>query len=144
MSYRYVILIILMLAAKGKVFGQFVDIRVELSSYNEVKIAGESSSDLKNGLLLQWLGISVQENIALSVGVKYHELYGNEKRLEIRILNDNSDDFSAATPIYGSYVSIPVCSKSIPIDNKNNPVGKFTAWIGFPARQLSELEVEYN
>jgi hypothetical protein len=144
MSYRYVILIILMLAAKGKVFGQFVDIRVELSSYNEVKIAGESSSDLKNDMFLQWLGISVQENISLCVGVKYHELSVDEKRLEIRVLNDNSDDFSAATPVNGSYVSIPVCSKRIPVDSKNIPVGKFTAWIGFPARQLSELEVEYN
>jgi hypothetical protein len=133
-----------MLAATGKVFGQFVDIRVELSSYNEVKIAGESSSDLKNGLLLQWLGISVQENINLSVGVKYHELSGNGKRLEIRVLNDNSDDFSAAILVNGSYVSFPVCSKSMPIDAKNNPVVKFTAWIGFPASQLSELEVEYN
>src|SRR5512138_1789413 len=144
MSYKSIITGFLMMMATGTGYSQFVDIRIELQTYNELKIIGDTISGVKNRVPLQWLRISTQENIELYVEVKYHLLPDNEKRLEMKTLNNNSSDLSAALPVEGNFVTMPVCANSGPAEGKKVPDLRFTAWIGFPARQISELIVQYN
>jgi len=144
MRYRLLILFIFLSSILQNGHSQFVDIRIDLSASNEVKVAGDALMGVSKGVVMQWIGISLSENIEMGVGIKYRDLNIGENRIEMQILNDNSSDFTRAVTAGSNYIAIPACIINKMVHEKRSSPVRFTVWIGVPALQISELLILYD
>jgi hypothetical protein len=144
MRYRLLILFIFICSVLQNTHAQFVDIRIDLSATNELKVAGDAVMGVRKGVVMQWIGISLSENIEMGIGIKYRDLITGENRIEMQILNDNSSDFTRAVTVGSNYIATPACINNKMVHEMRSSPVRFTVWIGVPALQISELLIVYD
>ncbi len=136
--------VLILLGGSQFTFAQFVDIRIELpASGNQVKTM-DIQSDSNNSHRLQWLGISLSENIELTVEINYLNLPAGESQMRSFFLNDGTVKTENALPFTNNHSTFVVSNQGRLINQLPGPPRKLTAWIGFPFWQIRELTVIYN
>lgn len=165
---RGVMLFFFLFLAAGTVKGQFVDILIDLPAGTMVKsmggnlASGTAQSKDRNQVAgmpeyeqfigdvyagsirnLQWIGISVAENVQLSVAVRYKTLGKGEKPVAAAYLNNGTVNIAEAVP-FDNRVVFQASDSGLLIREMPRRTKSLTAWIGVPPNQTRELMIEYN
>lgn len=167
---RYLLLACLLLMGAAQVQAQFVDIQIDLPARSEVQSLGSLPAapgterpEPKKGQLaddapapgfrvqggsqlaaLQWLGISVAENMQLVVEISYRPLATGEKQLSAAYLNNGTTNTAQSVAFSGSRAVFAVSNSGQLIREMARRPKSLTAWIGVPPGQTRELTIEYN
>ena len=162
------VLLLLMVAGGAK--GQFVDIQIDLPAATRVENMGSpttfdkpddtgrkpadfglpadfgmlgSPAEFARVASLQWIGISVAENVQLTVAVSYKTLGKDENPVAAAYLNNGTVNIADAVP-FDNRVVFQASDSGLLIRKMPRRTKSLTAWIGVPATQTRELMIEYN
>ncbi len=147
LNYRLTILLIILLSGLQSVHAQFIDIVVDLPGSGSKVLSMDR--DTRKGIAdstneLQWLQVSVSENILLSVEISYLMQLSAERSIPARYLNIGTYDIAFALPFSGNRAEFATNNCGRLIRLMKGPPKTLTAWIGVPPSQTSELVIEYN
>ena len=122
------ILILLFCIVMQSARSQFVDLQIEVLPSSEIKTFG-NAGEIKHDHSLIWLGISVDENIEVIVGITYRQLPEGERPEPALYLNDGTADIARAMPFPGNKAVLAINNGSIQEQPLNKQPVNYTAII---------------
>jgi hypothetical protein len=137
LKYRIIILFLLMSALLQNTNAQFVGIEIEVPAGNEIKIMTDSSN-------LQWMGITLDENLEIITSVIYKPFPGREIPVQSFYLNDGTFNLSQAIPFCKNRADFSASSSGRLIRNMSGHPTGITFWIGLQLSLIKELTLEFN
>jgi len=147
-SFRLMLLAVVLMADLQSAMSQYVEIQVDLLSQSRVNSPMGASDNatkvLKGSNHLQWLSITVVENIDLCVTIKYCELPEGETPVPAVYLNNGTSNTEQALQFSGNHAQFAVDNSGRLIRKMRGPPVTLTAWVGLPAAQIREVMIEYN
>ncbi len=140
--------LLFLLAGLQTARAQYVEIEFDILSQSGLKTMQPSQENKVSGSQeinnLQWIGITVSENIELKVTAQYRLLTEGDSALTASYLNNGTSNLGQALLFKDNKALFMVSNSGRLIKNIPGRPVNLTAWIGLPTAQISEVTIEYN